>query len=87
MTEEGGKKRAGREYFVGRLLAIFGQPAFQIFLFALGAIFLVWPLLGIPARSGILAVYIYLFVLWAVLIALLFLVSSSLEDGADGEGD
>jgi len=50
---------------------LFGRPAFPVLLAGLGAGLLGPPRLGIPARAGGAALWLYLLAAWAVLIALL----------------
>lgn len=54
-------------------------------LFVLVVLLLNWPLLSIPFSMGLGAAYIYLFVLWAAVILVLFLAARRIA--ASGTGD
>lgn len=54
-------------------------------LFVLVVLLLNWPLLSIPFSMGLGAAYVYLFALWAAVIAVLFLAARRI--GAPGAGD
>lgn len=51
--------------------SFFGRPALAALLFGLGLAVFAPPLLGIPARAGGAALWLYLFAAWASLIAVL----------------
>lgn len=55
-----------------RRSSFLGRPAFAALLFGLGLALFGPPLLGIPAQIGGAALLIYLFTVWAGLIAALF---------------
>jgi len=61
------------------------QPEFHIFVFCLLFMLFNWPFLAISAKSGLMSVFSYLFVAWAILILLLFLMQRTLRGTASGE--
>lgn len=58
---------------------LFSRPGFAVLLFGLGLLAFTRPLLDIPARFGGAALWLYLFTVWAALIAALFLAARPLE--------
>lgn len=62
---------------MGRLVGLFRQPEFQIFLFCLMLLLLNWPFLGVAGGSGLKGMFFYLYRVWSALILLLFLVQKS----------
>lgn len=69
-----------------RLVQLLRQPEFQIFLFCLLFLLLNWPFLAISANSGLTGIFMYLFVLWALSIFLLFLIQRALKGEASVKG-
>lgn len=59
-----------------RLLA---EPAIQVVLAWAGLVLLGWPLIQIAGERGTTALFVYVFVVWALLIVLIVLVSRSLR--------
>ena len=57
---------------------LLSRPAFHAFLFCLGVALLHWPFLFWPQGWRQPHAYVYLFVIWALLVAGLWLVSRSL---------
>jgi hypothetical protein len=62
---------------MGRFLKLFASRSFTILLFHLGLLFLMWPLISIPAEKGGPALFAYIFIVWAVLVFLLLLIGTS----------
>lgn len=58
---------------------LFSRPGFAVLLFGLGLLAFTRPLLDIPARIGGAALWLYLFTVWAGLIAALFLAARPVE--------
>jgi hypothetical protein len=75
----------GVERVVGRGIHLLRQPEFHIFLFCLLFILINWPFLAISTENGLMSSFVYLFLLWAILIILMFLIQRSLRDKASGE--
>jgi len=61
------------------------QPGFHLFVFCLLFMLGNWPFLAIPGRNGLMGIFVYLFVIWAIFILLLFLIQRSLRGTASGE--
>lgn len=70
-----------------RLLQLLRQREFQLFAFCLLFMLVNWPFLGIPAQSGLMSIFSYLFVLWGLFILLLFLIQKTLSDQAFREDE
>lgn len=61
------------------------QPEFHLFVLCLLFMLINWPFLAISAKSGLMSIFMYLFVIWSILILLLFLIQRSLRGNASGE--
>jgi len=61
------------------------QPEFHLFVFCLLFMLINWPFLAISAKSGLMSIFMYLFVIWSMLILLLFLIQRSLRGNGSGE--
>lgn len=71
-----------------RLVGLFRQPEFQIFLFFLMLILANWPFLAVAAGNGLKSMFLYLYGLWSVLILILFFIQKSNRGkGSDEDGD
>jgi len=71
-----------------RLRQLLRQPEFHIFLCCLLFILINWPFLSIYAKKGLMSLFVYLFVLWALFIVLLFIVHGILtRPDSDESGD
>ena len=55
------------------------DPLLQIALVWVSAFLVGWPLIQISGARGAIAMFLYVFVIWGVLIALIFAVSRSLR--------
>ncbi len=64
-----------------RMYRLFSQPDFHLFAFLAGFLALNWPFLGIFEGKGPEALIVYLYVVWALAIVLLFCVARSLGSG------
>ncbi len=62
------------------------EPGFLLLLFLLGMAFFGWPLLESVAEDSTYRLYIYLFAVWAVLVAALYLASRALRKCNDRGG-
>ena len=72
-----------------RLVGLFRQPEFHIFLFCLMLILANWPFLAVAGGNGLKSMILYLYGLWSVLILILFLIQKSNRgkaDDDDGDG-
>ena len=67
-----------------RFRGLLKQTEFHILLFVFGFLPLSWPIMGILENKHPLAVPVYLFAVWAVLIFLLCLMSRSIGGDAAG---
>lgn len=63
------------------------QAEFHVLLFFIGFTLLNWPVLGIFRFSRPEALLAYVYVLWAIAILLLFLVSRIAKESASGDND
>lgn len=74
---------------IGRLRRMFAQPGFAVLLAVLGLIAINWPFLALAHAAGELAVFGYLFGVWALMVLLAFLISRAVTDSKPegGEGD
>jgi len=68
-----------------RLKQVLRQPEFHAFLFLFLFLLGNWPFLSIAGSNGLMSLFLFLFVVWAVFILLLFLVQRSLRRDASGE--
>ncbi|WP_313951052.1 hypothetical protein [Accumulibacter sp.] len=55
------------------------DPRLQIALVWVGAFLVGWPLIQISGARGAIAMFLYVFVIWGVLVGLIFAVSRSLR--------
>lgn len=69
-----------------RLRGLMRQTEFHVLLFFVCFFLFGWPLATIADLERLEMVFVYLFVTWAIVIVLLFLVSRS-QDGEDESGD
>lgn len=67
---------------MNRLVNLFRQLEFQVFLFCAGAFLFNWPLLRLFNLKSLQAVFIYLFLAWTAVIFVLFMISRSLSDSS-----
>jgi len=58
------------------------DPLFQIVLAWVSAVLVGWPLIQIAGAHGMLAVFVYVFVVWSGLVVVLLAVSRSLQRSA-----
>lgn len=56
------------------------DPLLQIALVWVSALLVGWPLIQIAGARGVIAMFLYVFVIWGVLVGLIFAVSRSLRD-------
>ena len=71
-----------------RLVGLFRQPEFHIFLFCLMLILANWPFLAVAGGNGLKSMFLYLYGLWSALILVLFLIQKSNRSKAsDEDGD
>lgn len=69
-----------------RLNRMLHQPGFHVFCFFLFLFILVWPILAIPGSQALAAFFKYLFIAWCVMISLLYMLASSLDE-SDSDQD
>jgi hypothetical protein len=60
-----------------RLGHLLRQPEFQVFLLCLGLVLLNWPFLSIFQGSRPETLFLYLFLVWAIAVVLLFMIARS----------
>ena len=63
---------------------VMSQAAFHLFLFCLGWFLFGWPILTISSGQSAVSFIYYLFICWAIILCLLFLISRSLRDDDKG---
>jgi len=68
-----------------KLKQLLRQPEFHLFVFCLLFMLCNWPFLSIAGSHGLMGIFVYLFVVWAALILLLFFIQRSLRGTASGE--
>ena len=68
-----------------RLKALLRQTEFHLLLFVLCMVLFGWPVVTFPDMRRLELMFIYLFVAWAIVIFLLFLVSRSLGSGDESD--
>ncbi|MFA5976152.1 MAG: hypothetical protein WC859_08330 [Elusimicrobiota bacterium] len=68
-----------------KLSSLLRQQGFQLFLFGIFCMLLNWPFLTVSSHAGLKAQFIYLFTVWAILIAVIFLITRCLEQDAPPE--
>ncbi|MBW2099503.1 MAG: hypothetical protein JRG68_01855 [Deltaproteobacteria bacterium] len=56
---------------------LFRKPEFHFFLFCISLVLFGWPILRIAEGGYNYSVFIYLFIAWAIIILLLFLIAES----------
>lgn len=64
---------------MNRYLKLFTSRSFAMLLFHIALLFFLWPILSIPAEEGGPAIFNYLFMFWAILVAMLFFVGTSIR--------
>jgi hypothetical protein len=69
-----------------RLKALFRQTEFHALLFCGSLLLLSWPVVSFSDVNRLQTMFVYLFLAWAAIVLLLFLVSRSLDTG-DGSDD
>ncbi len=69
-----------------RLRELFRQTAFHVLLFCSALTLLSWPFVSFSDVGRLKAMFIFLFITWALIIFLLFLVSRSLAVSSTDEG-
>ena len=69
-----------------RLRALFQQTEFHALLFCVSLVLLGWPVVSFSDVNRLQVMFVYLFLAWAAIVILLFLVSRSLEAG-EGSDD
>ena len=76
---------------MARIKKVLGRWEFQLLLFHVSLVLFGWPLVTFQDINRVKTMFVYLFLAWATVIGLLFLVSRSLaepspsEDIQDGE--
>lgn len=70
-----------------RLKALFRQTESHILLFLISLVLFSWPVVSYSDVERLKVMFVYLFVAWAVVVGLLFLVSRSLSEHDEHEGD
>jgi hypothetical protein len=70
---------------VGRLKVLFRQKDFHVLLFHVCLVLFGWPVVSFHSIERVQAMFIYLFLVWAAVIFLLFLVSRSVDVGDPSE--
>ena len=68
-----------------RLRALFQQTEFHVLLFCASLVLLGWPLVSFSDVNRLQVMFVYLFIAWAAIVILLFLVSRSLEAGEESD--
>jgi len=63
-----------------KVIKLLRQPEFHLLVIWLFLALTNWPFLAVAARNGLLALYEYLYVLWAMLILLLFCITRCVKD-------
>ena len=70
---------------MARIKKVLGRWEFQLLLFHVSLVLFGWPLVTFQDITRVKTMYVYLFLAWAAVIALLFLVSRSLADPSPSE--
>jgi hypothetical protein len=68
-----------------RLRALFQQTEFHVLLFCVSLVLLGWPVVSFSDVNRLQVMFVYLFLAWAAIVILLFLVSRSLEVGEESD--
>ncbi|HYA14331.1 MAG TPA: hypothetical protein VEF33_08325 [Syntrophales bacterium] len=68
-----------------KLRKMLRQKEFYIFLACFFANLFNWPFLAVPENYGPSGLFIYLLLVWAIMIALLFFISRSFSENIKGE--
>ena len=68
-----------------RLRALFQQTEFHVLLFCVSLVLLGWPVVSFSDVNRLQVMFVYLFLAWAAIVILLFLVSRSLEAGEESD--
>jgi hypothetical protein len=68
-----------------RLKALLRQTEFHLLLFVLCMVLFGWPVVTFSDMRRLEVMFVYLFVVWALVIVVLFLVSRSLESADDSD--
>jgi hypothetical protein len=64
---------------MGRLKVLLRQKDFHVLLFHVCLVLFGWPIVSFDSIERVQAMFVYLFVVWAVVILLLFLVARSVD--------
>lgn len=64
---------------MGRIKDLFRQKDFHVLLFHLCLVLFGWPIVSFDSLERVRAMFVYLFVVWALVIFLLFIVSRSVD--------
>lgn len=70
-----------------RLINFFGSKTGTLLLFHLGLLLFSWPLMSITANMGGVALFRYLFLAWAVFIAILPLMAYAVRRNSSDKGE
>jgi hypothetical protein len=71
-----------------RVHRLLRQTGFHVFAFCLFTFVLIWPILAIPGHRALAKFFAYLFLAWAIMIVMLFVLSNHLDhDRPDANTD